>query len=119
MEIVTSSSLIRGAAFIDFALSKGRALDLSVADTVGMVAAYIAHGGAPSTIEKELSDRLTPSIARQVDRAFSLFEDYRGRGLWAAGAAADDVKFTHPLLDQMYPNVNAEHELFERSMRSF
>lgn len=106
---------------VDYALSKKweRQLEITVADAVGIVAAYIARGGVPSDIEQDLGEHLSPEIGRRVAKVYRMFEDYRDRGLWAEGGAADDIKFTHPTLDRAYPNVNEEHERFERSFRSF
>lgn len=121
MKIVTSSALQRGAVLVDYALAQKweRRSDISLADTVGIVAAYIARGGMPCEIEQDLGEHLSPEIGRRAAKVYRMFEDYRERGLWVQGGAGDDIKFTHPTLDRAYPNVNEEHERFERSARSF
>lgn len=112
MEIVTSSALTRGAALVDFAFSQdGRASDMSVADAVGIVAAYIAKRRAPFDLQEDLGARLTPEIGRQAARAYDLFNDRRSRGLWTHCTVTDATFFTHPLLDEAYPHVNVEHSL--------
>lgn len=118
MEIVTPTSLARGAAIVEFAFGDhGSALDLSATDAVAVVAAYIARGGYPEDIEEELGRCLTPAIGRQAARAYEMFEDYRGRGLWDQGPTGE-IAFTHPLLNETYPVVRERHEQFLRSIPS-
>lgn len=93
--MIDSASLIRGAAFFDFARSdRGENLKLSVPDLIGMVAAYADHCSFPITMEDGLSEVLPPLIIERLMQTLQLFNDPDGKGLWCQGDDIGNFRFT-------------------------
>jgi hypothetical protein len=107
MRFINPPSLARGSALIDYAISNGSAMQFDIRDMIGVVAAYIGRGHATLDMGKYLAERLNAAIA---ERATQTFEMFNGCGLWVQGAAADDVRFIHPTLAHMYPEVNRTND---------
>lgn len=110
MKLLNPASLERGATVIDFAFPNSERT-YSVPDLIGIVAAYIGRGYLPKDIEKDLTERLNPRIARQARDTFRYFDRYDNTGLWAEGASSHHICFTNKTLDKLYPTVNQAHRL--------
>lgn len=110
MKLLKTKSLERGSTVIDFVFPTDRT-SYNVPDLIGIVAAYLGQGRYPKDMEKELAERLNPRLARQAKETFKYFDRYDGTGLWAEGAAYDDITLTNPILDKLYPDVNQAHRL--------
>ncbi|PZU08514.1 hypothetical protein [Sphingomonas sp.] len=112
MQIIDNDSLLRGATLVDYAFSdRGKHLTLQVPDYIGIVAAYLDRGRDPDDIETVLGKHLNINIGRRAKQTFDLFEDFRGHGLWMRGASADDIRFVHQRLIELYPDLNAAQRM--------
>jgi hypothetical protein len=108
---VTKSSVARGAALLDYALSEGK-MELSIPDAVGVVAALLARGHDPEDAEQYLGGIFSAQAIDQVRMAFRLFNGPDGGRLWCQrGPAMDDIGFTDKTLLKAYPHLHMQGDV--------
>lgn len=107
MAILNNAGIIRGLTLVDHAFSgSGTYLEMTPADQIGLVAAYIGRGLPIIDMIEELSNRLGMEFGDMAATTFGYFHSSRGRGLWEDGPNGEGLRFTHPTLNRAFPNVN-------------